>query len=64
MKRKELFKVVVICSGCGKLADFDLPTSPYPWNRWHTENPCPHCGTHRWCAHNADRDWKTGKVLE
>ena len=58
-------EVVVICGACGSVAPM-LPSDPaassnlgFDWHR-----PCPRCGAQNWVAHDTNRDWRTGRVLD
>ena len=63
MRNKDIFRTIVICSTCGRMADFRPPSKEHPWPQYILTDPCPQCGAYNYAAHDTDRDWKTGKKI-
>lgn len=57
-------RVVVICTRCGQLADFEPPSGSAPWGTWYWHQPCRHCGAEEYAAHDTDRDIQTGQLRQ
>jgi hypothetical protein len=64
MDSMNLYKVIVICSKCGRMAPYTPPYGSNIWGVWNWHQPCPFCGENAWVAHEPVRDWKTGKPLD
>ena len=59
-----IMDVVVICTKCKQLAQFDPPDGNNPWGVWHWHQPCPNCGAESWAAHEPMRDPHTGEKIK
>lgn len=60
----ELMDIVVICTNCKQMAQFDPPDGNNPYGVWHWHQPCPVCGAESWAAHETRRNITTGRLIE
>ena len=60
----KLGDTIVICTACGSTAPYSPPDGRNPYGIFHWQQPCPACGANRWAAHDVNRDYKTGRLLD